>query len=58
MALSYFQAPEEALESLEVMSEWGNSAFAAALRAAAKKRPRKKSGKSTRRGTSGRGKPA
>ena len=45
MALSYFQAPEEALENLEIMTEWGNTAFAAALRAAAKKRPGKKSGR-------------
>lgn len=36
-SLSYYQAPEEALENLEVMREWGNLGFAAALRAAARK---------------------
>ena len=36
-SLSYFQAPEEALESPSLMVEWGNKGFAAALRAAAKK---------------------
>lgn len=39
MALSYFQAPEEALENLDLMREWGNLAFAAARRAASKKSP-------------------
>jgi DNA transformation protein len=35
--LSYYQAPEEAMESMEIMSEWGNRGFGAALRAAARK---------------------
>jgi len=34
MKLSYFQAPEEALEDLEVMNLWANKAYSAALRAA------------------------
>jgi DNA transformation protein len=41
--MSYFQAPEESLEDGEIMREWANSAYSAALRAAAKKH----SGKST-----------
>jgi DNA transformation protein and related proteins len=39
MSLSYYQAPEEAMENVEIMSGWANKGFAAALRAAAKKRP-------------------
>jgi DNA transformation protein len=38
MKLSYFQAPEEALEDLDVMSLWANKAYSAALRAAIKKK--------------------
>lgn len=34
MALSYFQAPDTCLDSLDEMTKWGNVAFAAALRAA------------------------
>ena len=34
--LSYFQAPEETLEDIEAMNEWGNSGYSAALRAASK----------------------
>lgn len=37
MQLSYWQAPEECLDSSEVMIEWGNKGFSAALRAAVKK---------------------
>ncbi|MCG8414351.1 MAG: TfoX/Sxy family protein [Pseudomonadales bacterium] len=37
MQMSYSQAPEEAMEDLDVMREWGAKAFAAALRAASKK---------------------
>ncbi len=37
MQLAYFQAPEEALESPQVMVEWGNRAYGVALRAAASK---------------------
>lgn len=42
MNLSYYQSPDEAMESSEVMSDWANKGFAAALRAAAKKSPAKK----------------
>ena len=35
--ISYYQAPEEALEEAEVMSYWANLAYSAALRAASKK---------------------
>lgn len=34
MEMSYFQAPEACLDSLDDMTHWGNVAFAAALRAA------------------------
>ena len=37
-SMSYFQAPEETLEDSEEMNIWANKAYAAALRAAAKKR--------------------
>ena len=37
MQMSYWQAPEEAMEDLEIMTQWGNLGLAAALRAAAKK---------------------
>jgi len=36
--MSYFQAPEEALENIEVMNAWANKAYGAALRAASKKK--------------------
>jgi len=36
-SMSYFQAPEEALESAEEMNLWANKAYSAALRAAARK---------------------
>ena len=36
--MSYYQAPEEALEDGEEMNIWANKAYAVALRAAAKKR--------------------
>lgn len=35
--LSYYQCPEEAIENQRMITEWGNKAYAAALRAAAKK---------------------
>jgi DNA transformation protein len=38
MKMSYYQAPEEALEDSEIMNEWGNNGYSAALRAAAKKK--------------------
>ena len=37
MQLSYYQAPEEALEMPGVMTEWGNKAYMTAVRAAAAK---------------------
>tara|TARA_R110001583_G_scaffold131562_1_gene283329 strand:+ start:188 stop:544 length:357 start_codon:yes stop_codon:yes gene_type:complete len=37
VALSYFQAPEEALDDKDILIDWGNRAYAAALRAAAAK---------------------
>lgn len=37
MQLSYRQAPEEALENAEIMAQWGNLAYGAALRAARRK---------------------
>lgn len=42
MHLGYLQAPEEAMENIEVMSAWANKGFGAALRAAARKKPKKK----------------
>lgn len=42
--MSYYQAPEEALEDSEEMNLWGNKAYAVALKAAARKL---KSGKNT-----------
>lgn len=42
MKLSYFQAPDDAMENSETMNQWANSAFSAALRAAAKKSMGKK----------------
>ena len=36
--MSYYQAPEEALEDFEEMSLWANKAYSVALNAAAKKR--------------------
>ncbi len=38
MQLSYYQAPADALDDMELMTQWGNKGFAAALRAAARKR--------------------
>ena len=40
VALSYYQAPDEALEDARAMEEWAEKAYAAALRAPAKKRKR------------------
>ena len=37
LKMSYYQAPEEALEDSEVMNVWANKAYRAALRAAVKK---------------------
>ena len=37
---SYCRAPEDALEDLDVMDRWARLAYAAALRAAARKKPR------------------
>ena len=38
LSMSYFQAPEEALEDNDEMKLWANKAYCAALRAASKKR--------------------
>jgi DNA transformation protein and related proteins len=38
MKISYFQAPEEALENLDVMNVWANKAYGAVLRATVKKK--------------------
>ena len=38
LSLSYFQAPEEALEDIDEMKMWANKAYSSALRAASKKR--------------------
>jgi DNA transformation protein len=40
IVMSYCAAPEDALESPDVMAEWARRGYAAALRAEAKKRPR------------------
>jgi DNA transformation protein len=40
IVMSYCQAPEEALENAESMADWARRGYAAALRAAAKKKPR------------------
>lgn len=37
MQLSYYQAPEDALEDVDQMQFWANMAYSVALRAAAKK---------------------
>jgi len=37
-SMSYYRAPEEAIEDSEIMNLWANKAYDAALRAAAKKR--------------------
>jgi DNA transformation protein and related proteins len=38
ITMSYFQAPDEALEDPEVMAEWARRAYAAALRAQGEKK--------------------
>ena len=38
--MSYYQAPDEALEDSEEMNSWANRAFGAAFKAASKKRKR------------------
>ena len=38
--MSYYQAPEEALEDAEDMNYWASKAYAAALKAASAKRPK------------------
>jgi len=42
LKMSYYQAPEEALEDAEEMNAWVNKAYGAALRAASKKRNKRK----------------
>jgi DNA transformation protein len=39
--MSYYQAPEEALENGEEMNTWANKAYCAALRTASKKRKKR-----------------
>ena len=56
MSLSYYQAPEETLEDMLEMANWGNLGFACALRAAAAKTSKaRQSGKSRK---NRKGKPA
>jgi DNA transformation protein len=45
MAMSYHLAPDECLEEVEAMIEWGNRGVAAALRAAAQQTPARKTPK-------------
>ena len=42
ITMSYYQAPEEALESPDVMADWARKAYAAALRAPAKRAKKKR----------------
>ena len=42
LAMSYYQAPEEALESPDVMAEWARKGYAAALRAPAKRKAKRR----------------
>lgn len=42
MRMSYYQAPEQALEDSETMIQWAASAYQAAVRAAQRKSPRKR----------------
>jgi DNA transformation protein len=39
MSLSYYQAPPDAMDDPEALADWASAAYAAALRAAAGKRP-------------------
>ena len=36
MQMKYYQVPEDAMDNLELMAQWGNIGFAAACRAASK----------------------
>ena len=45
MAMSYYQAPPEALESPAAMTEWARSGYAAALRARSRKPGRERKSK-------------
>ena len=40
--MSYYQAPEEAMEDAELLSAWASNAYGAAMRAAAKKGGKRK----------------
>ncbi|MFT7472366.1 MAG: DNA transformation protein [Kiritimatiellia bacterium] len=40
--MSYHQAPEEAMEDAELLSDWASNAYGAAMRAAAKKGGKRK----------------
>ena len=48
-SMHYHQAPEEALESPEVMAEWARRSYAAALRAATSRPPPRKRSAATPR---------
>ena len=41
MNLSYYQVPEECIDDAELLTQWGNSGFGAALRAVARKNKKK-----------------
>ena len=43
--MSYYQAPEEAMEDAELLSDWASNAYGAAMRAAAKKGGKRKKSK-------------
>jgi len=45
VSLGYYQCPEEALESAAVMQDWARSGYAAALRAASRKKGAKPTNK-------------
>ena len=41
MEMNYYRAPERCLDDPDEMAKWCHNAYGAALRAAAKKKPRK-----------------
>lgn len=45
--MSYYQAPEEAMEDAELLSVWASNAYGAAMRAAAKKAGKRSGGVQT-----------
>jgi len=42
LTMSYYQAPDEALEAPEVMADWARKAYAAALRAPTKRKAKRR----------------